>query len=138
MSRVGIATQLEVLLHDSVDCEIMFSKIDVLLHGSPVATDTQPKGGFQAKSLGDLAQLIAVTHYLGVSPAAALVWGGALVVLKLTDLSISAEAVTIAFTPSIRLATLGLAVSAMTGLLAGIAPAWHAARTEIVPALRQT
>jgi ABC-type lipoprotein release transport system permease subunit len=44
----------------------------------------------------------------------------------------------IAFEPSLRLAIAGLAVSLLTGLLAGMAPAWLAARTEIVPALRQT
>ena len=51
--------------------------------------------------------------------------------------SVGAEAVTIAFTPSLRLAAIGMAVSAAAGLLAGIAPAIHAARTSIVPALRQ-
>ena len=186
MNRVGTVTQLEVLLHDGVDGEKKCREIDTLLRGGPVETDTKPKGVFQAKSLGDLAQLIGMAHYLGLacvglvlalvatttvmsvqdrikehavlqtigftgprvfglvlteSVLLSLAGGGigvgsALVVLKLTDLSISAEAVTIAFTPSIHLATLGLAVSAATGLLAGIAPAWHAARTEIVPALR--
>ena len=63
--------------------------------------------------------------------------GTAMVMLKLSSLSVGAEAVTIAFTPSIRLAITGLIVSAIAGTLAGIAPALHAARTEIVPALRQ-
>lgn len=63
--------------------------------------------------------------------------GVAMLVLKLSSLSVGAEAVTIAFTPSLRLALVGIVVSAITGVLAGIAPAWHAARTEIVPALRQ-
>lgn len=63
--------------------------------------------------------------------------GAATIVLKLSSLSIGAEAVTIAFTPSIRLAVTGLIVSSIAGILAGIAPAFHAARTEIVPALRQ-
>ena len=57
--------------------------------------------------------------------------------LKMTSLSVGAEAVTVAFTASPRLAGLGLIVSAAAGLLAGIAPAIHAARAEIVPALRQ-
>ncbi len=61
----------------------------------------------------------------------------AMLVLKFSRLSVSAEAVAIAFTPSIRLALTGLIVSFFVGTLAGIAPAWHAARTEIVPALRQ-
>jgi putative ABC transport system permease protein len=63
--------------------------------------------------------------------------GTAMLMLKLSSLSVGAEAVTIAFTPSLRLAVLGVLVAAVTGVLAGIAPAWHAARTEIVPALRQ-
>lgn len=63
--------------------------------------------------------------------------GAAMLMLKLSSLSVGAEAVTIAFTPSIRLAITGLIVSAMAGTLAGVAPAVHAARTEIVPALRQ-
>ncbi len=62
----------------------------------------------------------------------------AMLLLQLSSLSVGAEAVTIAFTPSIRLAVIGMIVSLVTGLLAGFFPAWHAARTEIVPALRQT
>ena len=61
----------------------------------------------------------------------------AMLMLKLKSLSVSAEAVSIAFTPSVRLAVTGLIVSIIAGTLAGIAPAIHAARTEIVPALRQ-
>jgi len=61
----------------------------------------------------------------------------AMITLQLSSLSVGAEAVAIAFTPSLRLATIGLVISALTGSLAGIAPAVGAARTEIVPALRQ-
>jgi putative ABC transport system permease protein len=64
--------------------------------------------------------------------------GAAMVMLELSNLSVGAEAVTIAFTPSVRLAVSGLVVAFIAGTLAGIAPAIHAARTEIVPALRQT
>ncbi len=63
--------------------------------------------------------------------------GAAIVVLKISTLSVGAEAVTIAFTPSMRLAAIGMIVATVSGLLAGIAPALHAARTAIVPALRQ-
>ena len=63
--------------------------------------------------------------------------GSAMLTLQFSSLAVGAEAVTIAFTPSIRLAVMGLIVSAGAGTLAGIAPAIHAARTEIVPALRQ-
>lgn len=63
--------------------------------------------------------------------------GAAMLALELGSLSVGAEAVTIAFTPSIRLAITGLLVAATAGTLAGIAPAIHAARAEIVPALRR-
>lgn len=61
----------------------------------------------------------------------------AILTLTVSNLSVGAEAVTIAFTPSLRLAGVGLVVSLVAGILAGVGPAWHAARTEIVPALRQ-
>lgn len=61
----------------------------------------------------------------------------AMLTLELSSLSVGAEAVTIAFTPSLRLAALGMAVSAVAGFLAGVGPAVQAARIEIVPALRQ-
>ena len=61
----------------------------------------------------------------------------AMLLLKLSSLSVGAEAVTIAFTPSLRLAITGVVVAALAGTLAGIAPAMQAARTEIVSALRQ-
>lgn len=53
------------------------------------------------------------------------------------SLSVEGEAETVAFTPSFRLAALGMVISLVAGFLAGIAPAWHTARTEIDPALRQ-
>ncbi|MEQ8788855.1 MAG: ABC transporter permease [Pirellulaceae bacterium] len=62
--------------------------------------------------------------------------GAALLSLMLSHFSISAEAVSIALTASPQLAGLGIAVALVTGLLAGFAPALHAARTEIVPALK--
>lgn len=187
MNLVGTVTQLEVLLHSGVDPIAKCAEIDELFRGGPVETDTRPKGVFQAKSLGDLTQLIGMAHYLGfacVGLVLALVAtttvmsvqdrikehavlqtigfsgprvfklvmaesvllsiaGGtvgvvaAMVMLRLSSLSVGAEAVTIAFTPSLRLALSGLIVSAIAGVLAGIAPALHAARTQIVPALRQ-
>lgn len=60
----------------------------------------------------------------------------AMLMLKFSSLAVGAEAVTVAFTPSTRLAITGLIVSFVAGTLAGLAPAWNAARTEIVPALR--
>ena len=186
MNLVGTVTQLEILLDEGVDPAASCAEIDEKFRGGPVETDTRPKGVFQAKSLGDLTQLISMAHYLGyacvglvlalvatttvmsvqdrikehavlqtigfsgprvfrlimtesllLSIAGGIIGvGAAMLMLKVSSLSVGAEAVTIAFTPSIRLATTGLIVSAIAGTLAGIAPAIQAARTEIVQALR--
>jgi putative ABC transport system permease protein len=183
---VGTVTQHEVLLHPDVDASVKSDEIDELFRGAPVQTDTRPKGAFQAKSLGDLRELIGLAHYLGLacvglvlalvatttvmsvqdrikehavlqtlgftgyrvfrlvlsesillSVAGGLVGvGAAMLVLQVSHLAVGAEAVTIAFQPSWVLAITGVAVSFVVGLLAGVAPGWHAARTEIVPALR--
>ena len=187
MNLVGTVTQIEVLLNEGVDAVAKSAEIDDLLRGGPIETDTRPKGVFQTQALGDLTQLIAMSHYLGyacvvlvlalvstttvmsvqdrikehavlqtigfsaprvfglvmiesviLSFAGGLIGvGAALAILELSSLSVGAEAVAIAFTPSLRLAATGLLVSLSAGALAGLAPAWHAARTEIVPALRQ-
>ena len=60
----------------------------------------------------------------------------ALAVLGWTGLSIGAEGVTVAFRPSWQLGAMGVAVSLGVGIAAGALPAWQAARTEIVAALR--
>lgn len=187
MDLVGTVTQLEVLLEAGVDADLVCQKIDDTFQAGPVETDTRPKGVFQARSLGDLTQMISLAHYLGfacVGLVLALVatttvmsvqdrirehavlqtlgysgrkvfgmvmtesfllslLGGvvgiaiAMIILKFSGLAVGAEAVTIAFTPTPRLAMNGMVVAAITGLLAGLFPALHAARTEIVPALRQ-
>jgi len=59
-----------------------------------------------------------------------------LLFLAWSGMSVAAEGVTIAFRPSLDIALQGLAASLAVGLLAGLAPAWQAAKTEIVPALR--
>ena len=61
----------------------------------------------------------------------------AMLLLESSSLALGAEAVTIAFSASFRLVLWGLGVSAITGVLAGLLPAWHASRAEIVPSLRQ-
>ncbi|MFN0018614.1 MAG: ABC transporter permease [Pirellulaceae bacterium] len=67
--------------------------------------------------------------FLGIGAGLALLaWGG---------FAVGAEGVTIAFKPSLDLAISGALVSAIVGVLAGVAPGWQAARTEIVLALRQ-
>ena len=186
MNLVGTVTQLEVLLENGSDADSICRTIDDRYKAGPVETDTRPKGVFQAKSLGDLTQLIGMAHYLGfacVGLVLALVAtttvmsvqdrikehsvlqtlgysgprvfqlvmaesvllsiiGGAvgviaaLLVLKFSSLSVGAEAVTIAFTPSLGLAMTGLFVALVTGVLAGVFPAIQAARTEIVNGLR--
>ncbi len=65
--QVGTVTQHEVLLAPGVDADAKSAEIDALFRGGPVETDTRPKGVFQAKSLGDLAQLIGLAHYLGLA-----------------------------------------------------------------------
>jgi putative ABC transport system permease protein len=183
---VGTVTQHEVLLQPGTDATAKAEEIDELFRGGPVETDTRPKGVFQAKSLGDLTQLIGLAHYLGyacVGLVLALVAtttvmsvqdrikehavlqtlgftgqrvfqlvvgesmllslaggmlgvGAAMLVLQFSHLSVGAEAVTIAFRPSWPLAATGLVVSLLVGALAGLAPGFHAARTNIVSALR--
>ncbi|QDT27960.1 outer membrane-specific lipoprotein transporter subunit LolE [Gimesia panareensis] len=183
---VGTVTQLEVLLQPGADQEAISNQIDELYRAGPVETNTRSKGVFQAKSLGDLSQLIEMAHYLGlacVGLVLALVAtttlmsvedriqehavlrtlgfsgfkvfgvvlaestllslaggilgvGIALITLKLSSLSVGAEAVTVAFIPSYRLAGIGLLLALVTGVFAGVVPAWYASRTEIVPALR--
>ena len=64
--------------------------------------------------------------------------GLALAVLAWSGLAVGAEGVTIAFRPSLQLAVTGLVAAVGVGLLAGVIPAWQAARTQIVTALRQT
>jgi putative ABC transport system permease protein len=61
---------------------------------------------------------------------------GSTLLLSSSGMSVAAEGVTIAFEPSFALAFQGVAVAIAVGILAGIAPGWHASRTEIVPALR--
>jgi putative ABC transport system permease protein len=183
---VGTVTQHEVLLEPGVDATGKADEIDQLFGGGPVETDTRPKGVFQAKSLGDLTQLISLAHYLGyacvglvlalvattnvmsvqdrikehavlqtigftgsrvfqlvVSESMLLsIVGGlvgvaaAMLVLATSHLAVGAEAVTIAFRPSWSLAGMGVVVAALVGIVAGVAPGFHAARAEIVPALR--
>ncbi|QDU89193.1 outer membrane-specific lipoprotein transporter subunit LolC [Pirellulimonas nuda] len=61
---------------------------------------------------------------------------GGLLLLGSTGMSIAAEGVTIAFEPSPVLAAQGVLVALAVGVLAGIAPGWTAAQTQIVSALR--
>lgn len=80
---------------------------------------------------------------LAESIALSLIGGGlgialAVVTLEMTNLSVAAEAVTVAFLPSVRLVLVGLAVAGVTGLVAGLLPAWQAASVNILAALRSS
>jgi putative ABC transport system permease protein len=185
---VGTVTQFEVQLASQVDADAKCTEIDALFRGGPLPTDTRPKGVFQAQSLGDLTQLIGMTHYLGIACVGLVLslvatttvmsvqdrtkehavlqtigftgWkifllvmaesvllgtaggflgvGAAMLVLQSSHLALGAEAVTIAFTPSLRLAAAGISVALVVSLFAGIAPAVYAARTDTVRALRES
>ena len=63
--------------------------------------------------------------------------GIATAILSLGGLAVGAEGVLIAFRPSFDLAATGTVASLVVGVLAGLAPAWQAARAEIVVALKQ-
>lgn len=62
----------------------------------------------------------------------------ATLVLATSNLAVGAEAVTVAFSPSIHVAFYAMIVALFAGLAAGISPAVQAARIEIVTALRQS
>ena len=73
-----------------------------------------------------------------VSTAGGVIGAGlATAFLSWGDLAVGADAITVSFTPSLGLALSGLTVALVTGLLAGIFPAWKAATSDIVPALRE-
>lgn len=61
----------------------------------------------------------------------------ALAILSTARLSVGAEAVLIAFLPSVQIATSSTFVSILVGFIAGSFPALRAATADIVPALRQ-
>ena len=186
-NQVGKVTQFEVQLADGASAEAVAAKIDAAFRSGPVATDTRPKGVFQADSVADLVELVGFARWLGyacVAMVLALVstttvmsvqdrrsehavlqtigvssplvfllvieestilsllgagigLGVGLATLAWAGMTMGAEAVTIAFTPSFELALTGLAAALVVGVLAGIVPGWQAARADIVPALRQ-
>ncbi|MSQ96856.1 MAG: ABC transporter permease [Gemmataceae bacterium] len=66
----------------------------------------------------------------------ALGTGLAMAALSWKGLAVGSEGVTIAFSTSPMLAVIGLLATALVGLVAGLLPAWTAARAEIVESLR--
>jgi putative ABC transport system permease protein len=185
-NQVGTVTQLEVHLKPDTDPLQACQTIDNHFRDGPTATDTRPKGVFQAKSLGDLTQLINMTRYLGygcvglvlsllttttlmsvhdrikehavlqtigfssgrvfglvitetilLSSIGGMIGVGlAMIILTVSNLGLAAQAITIAFTPSLDIVISGLLISFISGAVAGVAPAIFAGRVEIVPALR--
>jgi putative ABC transport system permease protein len=81
------------------------------------------------------ALVIAESALLSLAGGACGV-AAAMLVLQVSHLSVAAEAVSIAFRPSWSLAATGIVVAAIVGLLAGMFPGLHAARTNIVASLR--
>ncbi len=118
----------------------------VLLVLSLVATTT-------VMSVQDRIREHAVLQTLGMRPlrlmriivtesAAVCLLGGVLgtvaawFALHISNLSVGTEGVAIVIRPSMTIAGLGLVTSIAVGILAGVIPAWQAARAAIVPALR--
>lgn len=64
-SSLGVVTQFEVQLDDTADPDVVARQIDALFRSDRVATDTRPKGLFQASVVGDLAELVGWANYLG-------------------------------------------------------------------------
>lgn len=64
-NAVGLVTQLEVQLDDAADPEAVSRQIDAAFRTDRVATDTKPKGIFQASVVSDLAELVGWANYLG-------------------------------------------------------------------------
>lgn len=62
---LGLVTQHEVLLADDADPDAVARQIDAAFRTDRVATDTKPKGVFQASVVGDLAELVGWATYLG-------------------------------------------------------------------------
>lgn len=65
LDAVATVTQFEVRLADGADPWAVSRAIDAHFRGGPVATDTRPKGAFQANAVGDLVDLIQFAGYLG-------------------------------------------------------------------------
>ncbi len=87
---------------------------------------------------GRIFGLVLAESFLQSLAGGLLGIGGGLGILAWGRFAVGAEGVTIAFRPSVDLAISGAIVSAVVGILAGVAPGIQAARMEIVPALRQS
>ncbi|HEX5104645.1 MAG TPA: ABC transporter permease [Pirellulaceae bacterium] len=86
---------------------------------------------------GRVFRLIVAESVIQSLAGGAIGIGTGLLLLTFGGFAVGAEGVTIAFRPSLSLVVTGAVVSLVVGMLAGLAPGWQAARTEIVAALRQ-
>ena len=86
---------------------------------------------------GRIFRLIVAESILQSLAGGTIGIGAGLLLLAWGGFAVGAEGVTIAFRPSLDLVLSGAIVSLTVGVLAGLAPGWQAARTEIVTALRQ-
>ncbi|MCR4413001.1 MAG: FtsX-like permease family protein [Thermoguttaceae bacterium] len=86
---------------------------------------------------GRLFQLVVSESLLVCVLGGLIGTGSAMVALGWGNFGVGAEGVAVSFGPSLQLGLTGLAVSLLVGLLAGIVPAWQAARMKILEALRQ-
>ena len=67
LHSVGPVTQIEVVLDRSANVSAVCKQIDDRFRGGPVATSTRTKGAFQAKTVGDLVELVGFTQFLGLA-----------------------------------------------------------------------
>jgi putative ABC transport system permease protein len=80
--------------------------------------------------------LVVVESFLVSLAGGALGVAAAIATLAFGRFSMGTEGVVIAFEPSLSVALFGIVTAAAAGFLAGVFPAWQAARSEIVTALR--
>lgn len=88
-------------------------------------------------SSGRVAAFIVIESLILSLSGGQLGTGLALAVLIIGKIAVSAEGVTIPFVASPTLVLTAMGVTFVVGFIAGLVPAWQAARAEIVPALRQ-
>jgi putative ABC transport system permease protein len=65
LNSVGTVTQFEVRLAENADANAVANAIDEHFRGGPIQTDTRTKGIFESNAVGDLAEMIHFTNYLG-------------------------------------------------------------------------
>ena len=120
INTVGTVTQFEVLLGTDAKPLAASRAIDKALEGESVVTDTRAKGAFQLKSLGDLTELIQLSHYLGFACVGLVLILVATTTLMAVQDRVLEHAVlqTIGFTP-IRIFGIVLTESVIVSLLGG-------------------